>query len=84
VANDRDHHDELMKRHKARGEENWTPYAERRSDGFLEYTDDGGVVTLRMEVASMGVLVIVAEAQFSKTKQSIRWDADAEVRGRLE
>lgn len=75
---------DLWSRHQHRREINWVPYQERRSDGVLRYLDDGGKVTIKMEVAGLGTLVFVVEGKYSALLNQIRWDQTAELRARIQ
>ena len=61
----------------------WVPYHKRRSTGSLRYKDDGEKVTVYMEVASLGVLVLAVIGKYSSVLQQIKWDQSAQMTGRI-
>ena len=77
-------HDDLMKRHANRREVNWTPYHERRSTGALKFTDEGKRVRVEIVVASLGTLVILADAQYSEQTETYRWNSEAILSASIE
>lgn len=80
----RQEHDDLMKRHRDRREVNWTPYHERRSSGALKFTDEGSRVRVEISVASLGTLVILADAAYSEQTQTYRWNSEAILSASIE
>lgn len=79
-----DNHDDLMKRHLHRREENFVPYHERRSEARLKYTDNGKSVTVEMEVVGLGTLVFLAEAKYCEYLKYYRWNQDAVLSASIE
>jgi hypothetical protein len=77
-------HDELMKRHQNRRETNFVPYHERRSAGQLRYRDEGARVRVEMEVAGLGMLVLIAESRYCEVLKYYKWDQQAELKAQLQ
>lgn len=76
--------DELLKRHNNRREVNWVPYGQRRSEGQLTIGDDGARVTVFMEVAGLGQLVIAATAKYSQALEQFIWNEKATLSARID
>ena len=74
----------MMKQHKARRPVEFVPYHARRSESALKYEDNGSSVTVRMEVASLGTLVITTTAKFSTLEKIFKWNQTAELSARIE
>lgn len=79
-----DGNDELLQRHRNRRDVNWTPYGQRRSEGALTYGDDGAKVTVFMEVAGLGSLVITATAKYSPLLEQFKWNENATLAARID
>lgn len=84
TADNKDGHDDLMKRHQERREVDFIPYHARRSDGKIKFTDDGAKLTIEIEVIGLGTLIILANANFSQVTKSYKWDQSAEFLARIE
>lgn len=76
-------HEDLMARHRSRREVNWTPFSERRSEGRLTYVDDGGTMTIRMQVFGLGEIVFKVEAVYSQLHKEYRWNEQAVLKASL-
>lgn len=75
--------DELFRKHNERRETDWVPYTQRRSLSPLRFIDDGEKVTVLMEVATLGTLVLSVTGVFNSVSQKIHWDQTAEMRAAI-